>query len=123
MTRDKEAVRRRAPRFSIRLAGSLLGRSARSVSVVDLSLTGCLVQCDTLLDHGAILDLTVKLGDESFLAKVSVSEASLDGSALPGEAPRYLTGLQFLALPALEAARLRRFLEEERQRRRSAPDS
>lgn len=122
MTRDKEVVRRRAPRFSIRLEGSLQGRSARGVAVVDLSLTGCLVQCDALLDHGAILDFDLKLGDEPFTAKVSVTEASLDGSSPPGAAPRYLAGLHFLALPALEAERLRRFLEEERRRRRSAPE-
>ena len=38
----------------------------------------------------------------------------------PTDAPRYLAGLEFLSLPAREATRLRRFLDEERRRRRSA---
>jgi hypothetical protein len=100
----------------IRLAGRLAGRSARDVTVVDLSLSGCLVQCETLLDHGAILDLRVELAPEPLTAKVEVTEASLDGAA-SAESPRYLAGLRFLALPVKEEARLMRFLDDERRRR------
>jgi PilZ domain len=71
----KDSVRRRAPRVPIRLDGSLAGRTPRGVTVVDLSLTGCLVKCDTLHDHGAILDLRLDLGPEPFVAKVQVTEA------------------------------------------------
>ncbi len=116
VTRGKEAVRRRSPRVEIRLEGSLCGRSTRGVTVVDLSLSGCLVQCDALLDHGAILDLRMDLDREPFTAKVQVSEASLDGSASAAP-PRYLAGLRFLSLPVQEESRLMRFLDEERRRR------
>lgn len=102
--------RRRAPRVSLVLTGSLLGREPEEVRVLDLSLTGCLVRCRSLLDRGAIRDLHLVLGDESLTAKVRVQEASLDGSAAEGDA-RFLTGLQFLTLPAREALRLRVFLD------------
>ena len=100
----------------IRLAGSLEGRAPRDVTVVDLSLTGCLVQCETLLDHGAIFDLRVELAPEPLTAKVQVTEASLDGAA-SAPSPRYLAGLRFLGLPVKEEARLMRFLDGERRRR------
>lgn len=99
------------------LAGSLAGRAPHDVTVVDLSLTGCLVQCGTLLDHGAILDLRLSLGSEPLVAKVQVTEASLDGASPAGQPPRFLAGLQFLSLPVQEEARLLRFIEEERRRR------
>jgi hypothetical protein len=86
---------------------------------VDVSLTGCLVRCSTLLDQGAIFDLRAALGDEPFVAKVRVTSASLDGAPPEGDAS-YLAGLEFLSLSALEGARLRRFVEQERQRRRGA---
>ena len=85
--------------------------------MLDLSLTGCLVRCGAALDQGAILDLDLRLDPDPFAAKVRVTGASLDGSSLAGEPPRYLAGLAFLGLPAREEARLRRFLQEERRRR------
>jgi hypothetical protein len=99
------------------LPGSLCGRSAREVKVVDLSLTGCLVQGDAPLDRGVILDLTVNLGKGPLATKVRVSESCVDGTAPADSPPRYLTGLEFLALGAHGGAQLRRFLEEERRRR------
>ncbi len=93
------------------------GRSQREVTVVDLSLTGCLVRCPTLLDHGAILDLRLDLEDGPLGAKVRVTEASLDGESAPGQPPQYLTGLQFLGLPPKDAEHLRRLLEAVRRRR------
>jgi hypothetical protein len=110
----QETSRRRAPRVSTALVGSLLGREPEPVSVLDLSLTGCLVRCRSLLDRGAIRDLRLMLGDESLTAKVRVQEASLDGSAPEGDA-RFLTGLEFLTLPAHQALRLRAFLEAARR--------
>ena len=106
--------RRRAPRVSTVLTGSLLGREPEEVSVLDLSLTGCLVRCRSLLDRGAIRDLRLVLADESFTAKVRVQEASVDGSVAMGDA-RFLAGLQFLTLPAREALRLRAFLDAARR--------
>jgi hypothetical protein len=94
-----------------------MGRNPRDITVVDLSLTGCLLQCNALLDSGAILDLRLTLGAEPFAAKVRVTEASLDGSAPTAQPPRYLAGLQFLGLPVQEEARLLRFLEKERRKR------
>jgi hypothetical protein len=110
--------RRRAPRLAIQLEGSLTGRAARGVTLVDLSLTGCLLRCEARLDHGAILDLSLPLEDGPLAMKVRVSETSLDGeSAAAGEARRYLAGLEFLGLPPRDAERLRRLLEEEKRKR------
>lgn len=118
MSRELAGARRRAARLPLEVPGLLSGRSPRPVSLVDLSLTGCLVRCDSLLDHGAILDLRTELEGEPFAAKVRVTGASVDGAA-EGDA-HCLAGLEFLSLPALESARLRRFVERERQRRRGA---
>ena len=51
------------------LEGSLTGRVVHPVRLVDLSLTGCLVRCDTLLEPGAILDLRLQLGGQPFRAR------------------------------------------------------
>jgi PilZ domain-containing protein len=123
MTATKPASRRRAPRLSVDRPGSLKGRLPRAVTVIDLSLTGCLVRCDTLLVHGAILDLDVMLDDGPLPMKVRVVESSLDGAAGPEAGPGCLAGLEFLGLPPREDARLRRFLDEEKRRRRSADAS
>ena len=124
MTRPIEKVRdnagRRAPRMAVELPGTLVSRRSRTVTVVDVSLTGCLVQCGSLLDPGAILDLKLALDQGPLAAKVRVAESYVDGAAAPAESQRFLAGLEFLSLPAREATRLRRFLDEERRRRRSA---
>jgi hypothetical protein len=112
--------RRRAPRLPVDLAGTLAGRSRRAVRVVDLSLTGCLVRCDTAYDHGAILDLSIALDPEPLRAKARVTESYLEGGASPGTPARHLCGLEFLRLPPREETRLRRFLDEERRRRHGA---
>jgi hypothetical protein len=117
MIHDTSDARRRAPRLLVRLEGSLRGRTERAVSVIDLSLSGCLVRCASALDHGAILDLHLRLQDEAFGVKVQVTESSLDGASGTDEPARYLAGLAFLGLAAREEARLRRFLEDERRRR------
>lgn len=103
----------------MRLAGRLAGRVAHPVTVLDLSLTGCLVQCGALLDHGAILDLALDIGGSPLDAKVKVAESYVDGAA-PENTPQYLAGLEFLGLPPLAADRLRRLLDEERRRRQRA---
>lgn len=118
MARELSGTRRRAARLTVEVPGSLRGRAPRPVTLLDLSVTGCLVRCDALLDHGAIFDLSAELDGEPFAAKVRVTDASVEGGA-PGGA-RCLAGLEFLALPALQEARLRRFVERERQRRRGA---
>jgi hypothetical protein len=117
MIHDTGDARRRAPRLEVRLEGSLKGRMERPVSVVDLSLSGCLVRCGAALDHGAILDLHLRLQEDDFGVKVQVTESSLDGASGTDEPARYLAGLSFLGLPAREEARLRRFLEDEKRRR------
>ena len=120
MTRSPQVrQRRRAPRLATRLPGRLTGRVARPVTVTDLSATGCLVQCGALLDHGAILDLELDVAGEPLLAKVRVAESYVDGAA-PDPAAGYLAGLEFLGLPPRGAERLRRYLDEERRRRRHA---
>ncbi|HEV7502461.1 MAG TPA: PilZ domain-containing protein [Vicinamibacteria bacterium] len=122
MTATKPASRRRAPRLSIDRPGSLKGRRPRAITVMDLSLTGCLVRCDTLLVHGAILDLEIVLDDGPLPMRVRVVESSVDGAAV-GDAAPCLAGLEFVGLPPREDARLRRFLDEEKRRRRSADAS
>jgi hypothetical protein len=119
MAEARDEAGRRSPRLPIEMDAALFGRSRRDVRVVDLSLTGCLVLCDAALDRGAILDLELDLEAERLAAKVRVSQSSLDGGQPAGQPPRYLTGLEFLALPARDETRLRRFLEE-RRRRKSA---
>lgn len=107
---------RRTPRVPIGGEAVLAGRTRRAATLVDLSLSGCLVRCDAPLDHGAILDLTFRLGDEPFAAKVRVAECPLDG-AQSEAAPVYLAGLEFVGLSARAEGRLLRFLGT---RRRSA---
>jgi len=120
MTASKPATRRRAPRLSVDRPGRLGARLPRTITVIDLSLTGCLVRCGTLLDAGAILDLEIALDDGPLQSKVRVADASMDGAAGADEHAGFLAGLEFVALPPREAARLRRFLDEERRRRRGA---
>jgi hypothetical protein len=120
MTRSPQGhKRRRAPRLATRIPGRIKGRVPRPVTVVDLSVTGCLVQCGALLDNGAILDLDLDVAGEPLAAKVRVAESYVDGAA-PEPAAGYLAGLEFLGLPPRGAERLRRYLDEERRRRRHA---
>ena len=120
MEKAREGKGRRAPRLAVELPGSLVSRRSRAVTVVDLSLTGCLVRGDAALDTDQVLDLRTELDSGPFTAKVRVTESYLDGSSGSAASPRYLAGLAFLGLQAQEEARLRRFLDEERRRRRSA---
>ena len=123
MTAAKPASRRRAPRLSVLRGGTVKGRLPHAITVVDLSLTGCLVRCGTLLKTGAILDFEMALDDGPFSAKVRVADASVDGAAAASDTSGCLAGLAFLGLPPLEDARLRRFLDEEKRRRRGADAS
>jgi hypothetical protein len=122
MTASKPASRRRAPRLSVERSGTLKGRLPHPITVIDISLTGCLVRCGTLLKAGAILDFEMALEDGPLPAKVRVADASVDGSAT-AEGAGCLAGLAFLGLPPREESRLRRFLDEERRRRRDADAS
>jgi hypothetical protein len=121
MTEPKEAIRRRAPRVSLAIEGSLSGRrqAAWNVGVLDVSLSGCLVRCSSSLAPGEILDLRLPLGDDAVSAKVQVADSSVDGAASPGE-PCFLVGLRFFGLPARDEAKLRIFIDE-RRRRTSQP--
>jgi hypothetical protein len=112
--------KRRSARLPIERDGTLFAGRAHPVKVLDISPSGCLVRCDTLLAPGTIVDLEMRLDSEPLKPKARVTNACLDGEAAPGDPPRYLAGLAFLSLSALEQADLRRFLEQERRRRRSA---
>jgi PilZ domain-containing protein len=112
----KDESARRATRVPVDLRGSLRHGTAWDVVVQDLSLTGCLLQCPTGVDGGAIVDLSLDLGTTRLGAKARVVDVSIDGSALPA-ASRYLVGLEFLGLPVREEADLRSFLEREARRR------
>jgi hypothetical protein len=120
---NSKSAMRRAPRLTIELPASLSGRSSRPVTVIDLSLSGCLVRCDAQLEPGTVLDLRVEIDAAPFAAKVQVAESCVDGASLTAGAPGFLAGLRFLGLPAAETMRLRGFLDAERQRRRRAHSS
>jgi c-di-GMP-binding flagellar brake protein YcgR len=115
-----DGMRRRAPRLPMDVEAALSGRTTRSVRLMDLSLTGCLVRCPDRLDPGAILDLRLSLDGADFTAKVRVAEASLEGASPTADSPSYLAGLEFLGLAAREETELRLFLDT--RRRRCAPD-
>jgi hypothetical protein len=110
---------RRFVRLATSLPGVLGGRKDRPIEVLDLSLGGCLVRCESRPEPGAILDVRFGLGPEAFRAKTRVREASVDGEAAAGT--RYLVGLEFLRLSASDQDLLREFLEGQSRRRRSGP--
>lgn len=113
----RESGRRRAPRLSVTLAGTLRGRAARPVTVVDLSLTGCLVRSPAPLDAGSIHDLELPLASGALLAKARVTESSRDGAAEADGGPqRFLVGLEFVQLKAHDQVGLLAFLDEEARR-------
>ena len=107
----REAVRRRAPRVSVTLAGTLRGRSSRPVTLVDLSLTGCLLRCEAALDRGSIHDLELPLHERGVRAKARVTETSRDGEEIG-----FLVGLEFVQLKAPDQAALRSFIDAEARR-------
>ena len=111
---------RRGRRVRVDLPGTLGGRRPGPVRVVDLSVFGCLVRTKTSLVSGAVIDLRVELPDGSLDTKARVAAASVDGDSLPGPSKHFLAGLDFLALGAAEALRLRAFLDAEAKRRRGA---
>lgn len=106
---------RRERRVSVDLPASLGGRSPQDARVVDASLIGCLVRCEADLDTGAVVDLVLELPDGPVRTKARVVQSSVDGQSMPGP-PRYLAGVQFLALTAADEPRLRSFLEAESRR-------
>ncbi len=106
--------------MAVDLAGTLGGRRPGPVRVVDLSVVGCLVRTESSLVSGAVVDLQVELPDGPLDTKATVAAASVDGDSLPGPPSHFLAGLDFLALGAADALRLRAFLDAESKRRRGA---
>jgi len=114
---QREFGRRRARRVAVALPGTLRGRQARAVTVVDLSLTGCLLRLEAPLDAGSIHDLELPLSGSALQAKGRVTESSQDGDAVAEGGPaRFLVGLEFLQLKAQDHAGLRAFLDQEARR-------
>jgi hypothetical protein len=111
---------RRGRRLAVDLPAALEGRHARPARVADLSVVGCLVRTDASLVAGAVVDLRIELPDGPLHTKARVAAASIDGDSLPGPARHFLAGLDFLALGAGDALRLRAFLDAEAKRRRGA---
>jgi hypothetical protein len=116
VTVKKDVSARRAIRVPVALRGSLRHGVSWDVTVQDLSLTGCLLQCPGDLDPGAIVDVNLEMGARLLAAKARVVDAAMDGEAPPGPC-RYLVGLEFLGLPVREESDLRVFLEQESRRR------
>jgi hypothetical protein len=108
-----ESRRRRSPRVATSFKGSLTGRRAHSVAVLDLSESGCLVRCGQGFDLDSILDLSLQVGDEAITVKVRVMDSSIDGSTPADEGEVHLIGLEFLAVPAGAAKQIRRVIEDE----------
>lgn len=106
---------RRKRRVAVDLPASIGGRRSGEARVVDLSLVGSLLRCETALDLGEVVDLTIELPGGPLRVKARVAERSLDGASLPGAA-RALAGLEFLGLPAADEPRLRSFLDAESRR-------
>ena len=117
----KRSSDRRFARLLISLPGVLGGRKEHPIEVLDLSLGGCLVRCESRPEPGSIVDVRFGLGPEFFKAKTRVREASVDGEDTGGT--RYLVGLEFLRLTASDQDLLREFLERQSRRRRSGPRS
>jgi hypothetical protein len=108
-----ESRRRRSPRVATSFKGSLTGRRAHSVAILDLSESGCLVRCGQGFDLDSILDLSLQVGDEAIAVKVRVMDSSIDGSTAADEGEVHLIGLEFLAVPAGAAKQIRRVIEDE----------
>jgi hypothetical protein len=111
---------RRGPRVAVDLPATLRGRHTRPARTADLSLAGCLVRTETSLVAGAVVDLRIELPDGALVTKARVIDASVDGDSLPGPSRHFLAGLEFVALGAADAVRLRAFLDTEAKRRRGA---
>ncbi len=110
---------RRERRVVVDLPASLGGRSPQGARVIDASLVGCLVRCETGLAEGVVIDLVVELPDGPVRTKARVAQSSVDGESLSGPT-RYLAGLEFLGLAATDEPRLRAYLEAEARRRSGA---
>jgi len=108
--------RRGARRVAVALTGTLVGKTSRPVTVVDLSLTGCLLRTDAALHRGSIHDLEFPLQDAAIRTKARVTEMSRDGAA---DAAAYLVGVQFFEMNAKHEAALRAYLAG--RRRSDAP--
>jgi hypothetical protein len=106
---------RREPRVPVSSPGRLEGRATQAVTLVDLSLHGCLVRCARPPLAGAIRDLCFDLEGSAMRVKARVAEVSVDGAAPLGE-PAHLAGLEFVGLGAGDESRLRRFVEARRRR-------
>ena len=107
--------KRRERRVTVDLPASVAGRSCRAARTVDVSLVGCLLRCEQGLDAGAVVDVELDLPDGPLRAKARVAQSFVDGDSLPGPL-RYLTGLEFLGLAAVDEPRLRSFIEAESTR-------
>ena len=107
---------RRERRVAVDLPATVGGRSPRQVRVVDASLVGCLLRCDSDLDAGTVVDLQLELPDGPMRTKARVAQSSLDGQSMSGPR-RFLAGLEFLGLAAADEPRPRSFLDSEFRRR------
>jgi hypothetical protein len=102
------------------LPATLGGREPRPARVLDLSRLGCLVSSQKPLARGAVVDLDVELPDGPLRVKARVAEASIDGDTLPDAQQRYLAGLEFLGLAAVDGVRVRSFIDAVWRRRSGA---
>jgi len=113
---EGETRRRGGGRVGVDLPAVLGGRSPRDARIVDLSAFGCLLRSEASLSRGAVVNLRVEMPYGLLQAKARVAQASIDGESLPAVRRRYLIGLEFIDLPAVDEVQLRSFLDAERRR-------
>lgn len=106
--------------MKVDLPATLGGREQRPARVIDLSQLGCLVSSEKPLARGAVVDLDFELPDGPLRVKARVAEASIDGDTLPDARQRFLAGLEFLGLAALDGVRVRSFVDAAWRRSRGA---
>jgi len=93
--------KRQAPRFKVRLPIAFLGYNLTGEGiVVNLSLGGCWIESDQNVQQGKELSLRILMPDQD--APLVVNRAEVRWTV------RGLFGLEFLAMPQEEGARLRR---------------
>jgi hypothetical protein len=95
--------RRKHPRFDVELQSSFVGDQYTGEGLVlDLSMEGCRMRCDTSLLKGAYVDLFINLLGQ--IPPVPIELAVIRWSAGP------IFGLEFIRIVDRHQARLRRYL-------------
>ena len=97
--------RRKHPRFDVELPCSFVGEPYTGEGVVlDLSMEGCRMRCDTLLLKGAYVDVFINLLGQ--IPPLPIELAVIRWSAGP------IFGLEFIRIADRHHTRLRRYVQD-----------